>query len=287
MKVQHWPLIIFAQINNIGCKIMKNVIILTHGWTGSSVFAALLGKAGYWYGDDTFQKVDYDTYENLRLVELNNQLLAELNYTGDREHEILSSEILDNLAIRARAIDLAPYKKFLENCQQHKPWVWKDPRLALTIRIWAKLLPLEDVTFIVLTRDDEQAWITSNLRRHIQSHAFTQAYNAAITSSIKKFLNDNYQQFIEFKFEDLQLKPKESVSALNVFLNLNLTMDDLESVYKFPLYKKTRSFKDKLVAWLIYFKNYHCRQDIFNPLPTTNDIGNVSVHIETESKGNV
>ncbi|WP_177166627.1 hypothetical protein [Nitrosomonas sp. Nm51] len=240
---------------------MKNVIILTHGWTGSSVFAALLGKAGYWYGEDTFQKTDYDTYENLKLVELNNQLLSELGYTGNREHEILSSNVLDDLARSAEKIDLAPYKQFLENCQQHRPWVWKDPRLALTIRIWAKLLPLDDVTFMVLTRDDEQAWITSNLRRHIQSYAFTREYNAAITESIKKFLYEHRQEFIEFKFEDLQLTPEKTLEALNHFLYLRLTMDNLKSVYKFPLYKKTRGLKDKLTAWLIYLKNYRHRYD--------------------------
>ncbi|MCP5245873.1 MAG: sulfotransferase [Burkholderiales bacterium] len=241
---------------------MKNVIILTHGWTGSSVFAALLGKAGYWHGENTFKKVDYDTYENLRLVELNNQLLNELNYTGNREHEILSTEVLDELALKASAIDLTPYRKFLEDCQQHKPWIWKDPRLALTIRIWAKFLPLDDTRFIVLTRDDVQAWITSNIRRHIQSRAFTQAYNGAITNSIKKFLHENHLEFIQFKFEDLQLTPEKTVEELNRFLNLQLTMADLKSVYKFPLYKKTRGLKDKLTAWLIYLKNYRCRRDV-------------------------
>ena len=240
----------------------KNVIILTHGWTGSSAFAALLGEAGYWHGDNTFKKPDYDTYENIKLVELNNQLLTELNFAGDREHEIISSEIVDELARKAAALDLTPYRAFLENCQQHKPWIWKDPRLALTIRIWAKLLPMEEVAFIILTRDSEQAWITSNLRRHIQSYAFTQHYNAAITDNLKKFLNENQQDFIEFEFEDLQLTPEDTIAKLNNFLNIDLTMDNLRSVYKFPLYKKSKGLKDKLLAWLIYLKNYRYRYDI-------------------------
>ncbi|GJL76094.1 sulfotransferase [Nitrosomonas sp.] len=248
----------------------KNVIILTHGWTGSSAFAALLGKAGYWHGDNTFKKPDYDTYENIKLVELNDQLLNKLNYAGDREHEIISSETLDDLARKAATLDLTPYREFLENCQQHKPWIWKDPRLALTIRIWAKLLPLEEVAFIILTRDSEQAWITSNLRRHIQSYAFTQHYNVAITGSLKKFLRENNQDYIEFEFEDLQLAPEDTITKLNKFLNIQLTMDDLRSVYKFPLYKKSKGLKDKLLAWLIYLKNYRYRYDIPNQKPKNN-----------------
>jgi len=256
---------------------MKNVIILTHGWTGSSAFTALLGEAGYWYGENTFKKIDYDTYENLRLVELNNRLLIELNYTGNREHEIITSDVLDDLAYKAATIDLTPYKKFLEKCQQHKPWIWKDPRLALTIHIWAKLLPLKEIRFIVLTRDDEQAWIASNLRLHIQSHAFTREYNAANTDNIKKFLNENQQDFIEFKFEDLQLTPEKTIAELNKFLEIHLTMDNLKSVYKFPLYRKSKGLKDKLFAWLIYLKNYNYRYDTSSQKQRANYISKMSV----------
>lgn len=240
----------------------KNVIILTHGWTGSSVFTALLGEAGYWYGNTTFKKPDYDTYENLKLIELNNRLLAELDYTGSREHDIISFEILDELAHRATSIDLNPYRKFIATCQQNKPWIWKDPRLVLTIRIWAKLLPLDEIAFMILTRDSEQSWITANLRRHIESPAFTRLYNAAITDGLKKFLKENQQDYIEFMFEDLQLTPEETIAKINDFLGIHLTMDNVKSVYKFPLYKKTKGPKEKLLAWLIYLKNYRLRYDV-------------------------
>jgi hypothetical protein len=252
----------------------KNVIILTYGWTGSSVFTALLGEAGYWYGNDTFKKPDYDTYENFELIELNKRLLSELNYTGNREHEIISLytsnreheiislQTLEELAQRATSIDLSPYREFIENCQQNKPWIWKDPRLVLTIRIWAKLLPLDETAFMILTRDSEQFWITANLRRHIKSPAFTRHYNAAITDGLKKFLNENHQNYIEFMFEDLQLTPEKTIAKINDFLGTQLTMDNVRSVYKFPLYKKTKGLKEKLLAWLIYLKNYRRRCDV-------------------------
>ena len=234
----------------------KNVIILTHGWTGSSVFTALLGEAGYWYGSDTFKKPDYDTYENFELIELNKRLLSELNYTGNREHEIISLQTLEELAQRAASIDLSPYRKFIENCQQNKPWIWKDPRLTWTIRVWAKLLDLKNIAFVILTRDDEQAWISCNLRRHIQSKRFTKAYNHGITSSLQKFLDENQCGFVKYEFEDLLLTPDKTIEELNGFLDINLTMEDLTSVYRYPLYKKSRNWKDKLEATAIYLKNY-------------------------------
>jgi hypothetical protein len=45
----------------------KNVIILTSGLSGSSVLAGLIANAGYWVGDETFKKDDYDTFENREL----------------------------------------------------------------------------------------------------------------------------------------------------------------------------------------------------------------------------
>jgi len=53
----------------------KNIIILTHGWTGSSVFAALLGRAGCWLSSSTVKNKDYDTFENAELVARNRELL--------------------------------------------------------------------------------------------------------------------------------------------------------------------------------------------------------------------
>ena len=239
----------------------KNVIILTHGWTGSSVFSALIGKAGYWKGDNTHKKPDYDTHENKELIQLNERLMSELGFTGDHEHEFDLATI-QNLAKRAENIDLSPYQEFVDKCEQNKPWIWKDPRLVLTIRIWAKLLPLDEIAFIILTRDNEQSWITANLRRHIESPAFTRHYNAAITDGLKKFLSENHQNYIEFMFEDLQLTPEKTIVKINDFLGTQLTMDNVRSVYKFPLYKKTKGLKEKLLAWLIYLKNYRQRYDV-------------------------
>ncbi|MCB1667822.1 MAG: hypothetical protein R3E73_03925 [Porticoccaceae bacterium] len=233
----------------------KNVIILTHGWTGSSVFSALIGKAGYWKGDNTHKKPDYDTHENKELIQLNERLMSELGFTGDHEHEFDLATI-QNLAKRAENIDLSPYQEFVDKCEQNKPWIWKDPRLTWTIRVWAKLLDLKNIAFVILTRDDEQAWISCNLRRHIQSKRFTKAYNHGITSSLQKFLDENQCGFVKYEFEDLLLTPDKTIEELNGFLDINLTMEDLTSVYRYPLYKKSRNWKDKLEATAIYLKNY-------------------------------
>ena len=71
----------------------KNVIVLTHGWTGSSIFSALFGEAGYWLGGETVVKPDYDTFENADLVALNNRLLHELAPALNHEHQFLACNL--------------------------------------------------------------------------------------------------------------------------------------------------------------------------------------------------
>jgi len=238
----------------------KNVIVLTHGWSGSSMLAALLGTAQYWLGDETVEKSDYDTFENRRLVELNRQMMAELGVTDTFEHEFSFESVLE-LERRADRLDWKLYRDFVETCERRAPWAWKDPRLTLTIRAWHRLLPADRTAFIVLTRDDRQAWASSNIRRHVQSIAYTQAYNHGVTRSNVAFLEQHALPYIKLSYEDLLLAPGPTLQRLNEFLCLAMTMDDLVTVSRGKLYKKSRTFGDYIVASLIFWKNYGERDD--------------------------
>ena len=235
--------------------VKKNIIILTHGWTGSSVFAALLGRAGYWLGSSTVQKRDYDTFENADLVACNRELLRLLATGIDHEHHFEFDDV-SRIAQASAGLDPEPYRDFLSRCEANGPWLWKDPRLTWTIRVWAKVLDLERTSFLILTRDDLQAWVSSNQRRHIQSLRFTQNYNHGITHSNLRFLEDCGLPHLEMSFETLLLQPENALIRLNTFFDVDLSMDDLCSVCNVPLCRKSRSWKDVLIAALIYAKNY-------------------------------
>jgi len=233
----------------------KNLIILTHGWTGSSVYSALFERAGYWTGSETVKKVDYDTHENVDLVAMNRRMMKELRFEGDYEHEFAPSAV-EELAVRARDIDLSPYRRFVSQCNEHRPWLWKDPRLTWTIRVWEGVLVGSESAFMLLTRDDMQAWITSNLRRHIQSMRFTKEYNHGITASNLRYVNDRGLPHLRLSFEDLLLRPEATLEAINGFLGLALSLRELEGVYRHPLRKKSRGARDFFLALMIYLKNY-------------------------------
>ena len=111
----------------------------------------------------------------------------------------------------------------------------------------------------MLTRDDLQAWISTNYRRHIQSLRFTREYNHSVTRSNVSFLREHNLPFLQKSFEDLLLEPEKTLNDLNAFFGLELALNDLQSVCRDPLYRKSRGLKDLALATLIYVKNYRER----------------------------
>ena len=111
-----------------------NVIILTSGISGSSVLTGLISRAGYWTGDITHKK-EYDTYENQELIDLDLRLFKQSGYTGNYAMEFSSAAIEQIRALNG-TIDDHPFREFLQKCEAHQPWIWKDPRLWMTIRFW-------------------------------------------------------------------------------------------------------------------------------------------------------
>jgi hypothetical protein len=233
----------------------KNAIILTPGLAGSSVLTALVARAGYWTGDHTFKKEDYDTHENEQLVDLNKRLFSAAGYRGDYTMEFSPTPVERIAALYGR-IDPKPYEDFLMLCNQNRPWIWKDPRLWLTIRYWRHFLNRDECAYIILTRDLWQMWLSTTLRRQIQTFDYLQRYVDGIVGSVKAYLEDSGGQYLSLEYEELILRPEPAIAQINQLLGTELVLDDLAAVYTKPLYQNPRSFWEYSKAMLIYAKNY-------------------------------
>ena len=236
----------------------KNVIILTLGLSGSSVLTGLISRAGYWTGDDTFKK-EYDTYENKELIRLNSELLAAADYRRDYTSEFSWDAIKQVSSLQGK-IDLTAYRVFLSRCETHRPWVWKDPRLYLTIRFWANLLNFDQIKFILLTRDQVQSWISQQLRRQVCTYGYFRRYDDDLRQSLVSFLEENQIPYLVLRYDDLILQPEDALASLNRYIDANLTIDDLNAIYTGHLYRKPRSYWDFAKAVAIYLKNYSERR---------------------------
>lgn len=241
---------------------MKNVIILTSGLSGSSVLTGLIARAGHWMGDATYQKEDYDTFENRELIDLNRRLFQAAGYKGNYLVEF-SPEAIQNIAALFGKIDDRAFREFMAKCDRHSPWIWKDPRLWLTIRFWRNLVDLDACHFIVLTRGLWQSWVSAILRRQITTYRYAKCYETRIQESTIRFLEEHRRPYLHVTYEGLIMQPAETIDRLNHYLDASLTVEDLKAVYHKPLYKNPRSSLVKHAkAMLIYVKNYSERLDI-------------------------
>jgi hypothetical protein len=240
----------------------RNAIVLTSGLTGSSVLAGLISRAGYWVGDDTQKKEDYDTYENKELIELNLRLFREAGYRGNYLVEF-SPEAMARVGSLHGQIDPSAYQQFVKKCADHRPWIWKDPRLWMTIRFWKHFLDSQDCRYILLTRGSVQSWVSATLRRQIRSYRSLKSYEARIQSSVLAFLKETKASYLHVSYEELIRHPARTIDQLNGHLETGLTVADLKSVYHKPLYENPRaSYGNYLKAALIYLKNYSERVDV-------------------------
>jgi len=240
---------------------MHNTIILTSGLTGSSVLTGLLARGGYWPGDHTVKKKDYDTFENVDLVQLNRDLLQRFAYESIYQTRF-SLEAIDRVEAFSREMDVEPYREFLRRCESNRPWVWKDPRLWVTIRFWRHVVDLSDCNFLVLTRDHFQCWVSTNSRRVIQSYRHTRSYESAVADANVAFLEENRFPYQHITYDGLIAEPELTLARLNRFLGARLTVADLTAVYRGPLHQQPgRSVPGALKACLIFAKNYHERVD--------------------------
>lgn len=243
-----------------------NVIILTPGLTGSSVLAGLLAAAGYAVGPATIEKPDYDTFENRDLVALNDAIIAHAGH-HERFDRIFRAQSIATIAERTKTLSPEPYRSFIETCDQQAPWLWKDPRLWLTIRVWARLIDLTQVRVIILSRDPSQAWISHILRRQIQTPRYCRDYMTGIHQSAIAFVKQHDIPHIEIIYEQILLEPETTLAKLGSFLGITLTMDDLRRSFRGPLHRKTHGPAQYLRAVLIYLKNYRHRLRVTKDQP--------------------
>jgi hypothetical protein len=239
----------------------RNVIILTSGITGSSVLAGFLAQSGYWVGASTHKK-EYDTFENQELIELNLQVFREAGYIGNYTTES-SPMVPATIGSLYGRIDDRPYRAFLARCDQHHPWVWKDPRLWLTMHFWKHLLNPDDCQFILLTRNLTQAWLSLTLRRQVMGYQAFRKQEDHVKDSIIGVLDSNGWPFVHVTYDDLIGRPEETIEKLNAFLKAHLSVRDLAAVYNKPLYQAPRiSAVNSVKAILIYAKNYPRRDEL-------------------------
>lgn len=239
-------------------KSKKNVIILTSGLAGSSALAELIARLGYWNGDSTIKKQDYDTWENTELVALNKKIIENARLPQDWTM-VSNPSFVKSVEHKFSSMEKIPMKTFIDKCNSHAPWVWKDPRLWLTIRSWRKFIDLSNTVFLVIRRDPLQAWMSATLRRQIQTYQYLKHYDDVIYKTIEDFIAKNDANHLNILYEDLICVPNTVIGEINDAIGTQITINDFRSVFRGQLYRKQHGIKSFFAACAIYLRNYRHR----------------------------
>jgi hypothetical protein len=237
-----------------------NVIILTTGISGSSVITGFLAESGFWAGDDTVFKDNltgkYETYENAKLVDLNISLVkkAGVEFEGKARYDANARDKLNDLYVE---IDTTKYIKFIEECNSHSPWIWKDPRLFLTIGFWGNCLDLTNTKVIVLHRNCYELWKSLTIKRIIYSYRYLKNSEDKTRRELLNYLESNNFSFISLEYDQFNRDVVTSINKLNKFIGTNLKKETWDEIYRST--SKFSSYKRTLLAFLIYIKNYKSR----------------------------
>lgn len=232
----------------------SNVVVFTTGSSGSSVLAGLIATQGYWLGYET-KKLNFDTYENAELVDLNMIILKE---TGLKKRDCndLPAPSIKKIEGLVNKIDLKPFYNFLKKCERNQPWLWKDPRLAFTIHFWDQIANFSKTRFIYVYRDPLQSYAGLILSRKVpMSFKEQNLINNNYQKNAKIFFDKYHINPHKILFEDFILHPEKTIDKLNMYLNTKLSVEDFKSIYKGQLYKKRYSVFDcvfSIFKYLIY-----------------------------------
>ena len=242
----------------------NNVIILTTGLSGSSVVTSLISKAGYWTGDQTIKKNNasgnYDTYENTRLVELNNDLIKSISfkYDNDSEYQNLAHLIFEE-AIE-QIDNKHVYVEFIEYCDSKGSWIWKDPRLWVTIGFWQQILDKANIKILIIYRNPLPLWVSHLTKKQIVGYSYLKNIERRSRKELTQYLNSINMDNFTICYDELVLSPDKILVGINSYVNTKLSVDDFKLVYKGNIGSKTWTIYKLIKSILIYIKNFKYRK---------------------------
>jgi hypothetical protein len=219
-----------------------------------------MARSGLWAGDKTVFKDNltgkYETYENRKLVELNDELvkLADINFESKTYYDATARDKFDNMY---SLIDATKYNAFLDECNSHSPWIWKDPRLFLTIGYWKNLIDPNKTKIIVLYRNTYELWKSQAIKRIIYSYNYLKFSEENARHELTRYLETNNLSYTTLEYDQFCRDPSTSINKINDLLGSELTKEKWDDIYR-PT-SRLSNYKRTLLAYLIYIKNYNSR----------------------------
>jgi hypothetical protein len=140
----------------------RNVIIVGPPRSGTSLASDVFARRGYYTGEGLRVGDDYNPfgyYEAEDLIAANVSLFESVEFP---HHNTWKFDAITPTQVEAigRILVQAEHRALLDHWNRHSPWMWKDPRFAITLGYWGQLID-HDATGVILTsRNPEDVYLS-------------------------------------------------------------------------------------------------------------------------------
>lgn len=211
----------------------RNVIIVGPPRSGTSLTSDIFARQGYHTGDGLRRGDDgnpFGYYEAEDLIAANVGLFEAVGFPHHNtwKFEPITAE---QVAALGRLQPHDAHRLLIEKWNAHSPWMWKDPRFAITLEYWAQFMDRE-ATGIILTRRDPEDVLLSF---HRKGWCDTTAADRRRALSIIEQHANNAAEVIErlelphitIDYTEYASAPAEVAARISDFTGLSLTTADL------------------------------------------------------------
>jgi hypothetical protein len=221
-------------------KTVRNAIVVGMPRSGTSLTAGIFVKKNYRTPKDLLLGNDANPFGYWEAESLNDHNAAILGAAGFPFHNTWMFDRIQPEQAR-KIYDLSPlpeHKRYLQAFEQHRPWVWKDPRFCYTLAYWWPMMDPK-TTGVVLVRRTSAAifrsfkrldWSRALAKGKDDFHARVGDHLEAAMGAIRTFdipyIEIDYDEFLDapervaFRLSDLFGIPV-AAADLNVRAELN------------------------------------------------------------------
>ena len=211
----------------------RNVIIVGPPRSGTSLTSDIFARQGYHMGEGLRCGDDgnpFGYYEAEDLIAANVDLFESVGFPHHNTWKF-DPITVDQVATLGRLEPHDTHRQLIEKWNAHSPWMWKDPRFAITLEYWAQFMDRESTGVILTRRDPEdvlwsfhrKGWCDASAadRSRAMGIIDQHAENAALV------IERLGLPHITIDYTEYASAPAEVAARISEFTGLKLTAADL------------------------------------------------------------
>jgi hypothetical protein len=137
-----------------------NVIIVGPPRSGTSLASDIFARRGYYTGEGLRVGDDYNPfgyYEAEDLIAANVSLFESVEFPHHNtwKFDAITPAQVDSIS---RIPVQAEHRALADHWNRHSPWMWKDPRFAITLGYWARFIDHNATGVILTSRNPEDVY---------------------------------------------------------------------------------------------------------------------------------